>query len=74
MQKLPAPDFPTGGLIMGLDGAKDLYKTGQGSITVRARTHTETIGAIIVTELPYSVSAAWSVRPCDWPPCFGACR
>jgi DNA gyrase subunit A len=60
MQFLPGPDFPTGGLILGRNGIKEAYHLGRGSITVRARTHTEEIRkdreAIIVTEIPYQVS------------------
>jgi len=64
---VPAPDFPTGASIMGLDGAKKLYSTGNGGIKVRAVTHIEEIKsgkgsmkrtAIIVTELPYQVNKA----------------
>ena len=59
---LPAPDFPTGGEILGLHGARDLYTTGRGSIMIRARAHMETLSrgggaareAIVVTELPYA--------------------
>jgi len=59
---IPAPDFPTGGSIIGLSGAREFFQTGNGGIPVRATTHIETIGsgrtsrnAIIVTELPYMV-------------------
>jgi len=64
---IPAPDFPTGGEIMGLEGATKLYTNGTGSIIMRAKTHMETISvgggrqarnAIIVTELPYQVNKA----------------
>jgi hypothetical protein len=63
-QLLPAPDFPGGGEIMGLKGARDMYLTGRGSIVVRAKAHTEVLKnargtprpAIIVTELPQSVA------------------
>ena len=55
---LPAPDFPTGGEILGLQGARDLYTTGRGSVVLRARAHMETLRegkreAIVVSELPY---------------------
>lgn len=57
-----APDFPTGGLIMGLDGVRQAYLTGRGSITMRARTSIEEIRkdrfAIVATELPYQVNKA----------------
>lgn len=66
---IPAPDFPTGGEIVGLAGVREAYTTGRGSITVRGITQTEEIQsargrsrrtAIVVTELPYQVNkAAW---------------
>ncbi|KAH8047211.1 DNA topoisomerase type II [Aureococcus anophagefferens] len=56
---LPAPDFPTGGLIMGTTGVARAYATGQGSIVIRAKTHFEKVrsgrNAIVATELPYQV-------------------
>ncbi len=62
MNFIKGPDFPTGGIIMGLSGIKNAYETGRGKITVRAKTHieTETGGRdrIIVTELPYQVNKA----------------
>lgn len=62
MAYIPAPDFPTGGLIMGKRGIYSAFKTGRGSLTVRSRTHIETIRkdreAIIVTEVPYQVNKA----------------
>ena len=58
---VPAPDFPTGGYIMGRRGAVEAYMTGRGSIMMRARTEIETNKkgdrqAIIVTEIPYQVN------------------
>ena len=58
---IKSPDFPTGGLIYGLAGAHEGYRTGRGKVTMRARTHFEPIGntdrqAIIVDELPYQVN------------------
>jgi DNA gyrase subunit A len=62
LEIIPAPDFPTGGLIIGTDGAKMAYMTGRGSVTMRARTSIEEIragrNAIIVTEIPYQVNKA----------------
>jgi len=64
---VPAPDFPTAAAIMGTEGAKKLYSTGNGGIMMRAITHVEEIKAgkgtmkrtaIIVTELPYQVNKA----------------
>jgi DNA gyrase subunit A len=58
---MPAPDFPTAGLIYGLAGVHEGYRTGRGRVVIRARTHTEEIAggqrqAIIVDELPYQVN------------------
>ncbi len=58
---VPAPDFPTAGLIYGLAGVQEGYRTGRGRVVMRARTHFEEIGkgdrqAIIVDELPYQVN------------------
>jgi DNA gyrase subunit A len=59
MQHLKGPDFPTGGLILGLSGIKEAYETGRGRIRVRAKAHIEEgkqgKDLIIVTELPYMV-------------------
>lgn len=41
MQVLPAPDFPTGGIIYGLDGVREAYRTGRGRVVIRAKTHIE---------------------------------
>jgi DNA gyrase subunit A len=59
MALLPGPDFPTGALVMGREGLVDAYRTGRGSIRVRATTEVEETRrgtAIVVTELPYQVS------------------
>ena len=59
---IPAPDFPTGGLISGAGGIRDAFETGRGVVKIRARTHIEEVSkgkqAIIVTELPYQVNKA----------------
>src|SRR3954471_2192259 len=59
MRHLKGPDFPTGGIILGLGGIRDAYETGRGRIRVRARAHIEPLShgkeAIIVTELPFMV-------------------
>jgi DNA gyrase subunit A len=56
------PDFPTGALILGREGIVDYFKTGRGSLKIRAKAATEKIGkdreAIIVTEIPYQVNKA----------------
>ncbi len=56
---VPAPDFPTGGMILGLSGSYSAYTTGRGSIIIRAKTHFEEVRtktAIIVDEIPYQVN------------------
>ncbi len=59
---IPAPDFPTAGLIFGLKDVHNGYKTGRGRVVMRSRTHFEEIGkdreAIIIDELPYQVNKA----------------
>ncbi|GBD21679.1 DNA gyrase subunit A [bacterium HR28] len=62
VERLPGPDFPTGGIILGREGILAAYATGRGRIVVRARAHIEESGrgrtSIIVTELPYQVNKA----------------
>ncbi len=65
MEYIPAPDFPTGGLIMGRGGIRKAYKTGRGSIVIRSKCEIEeyqsgnqTRQRIIVTEIPYQVNKA----------------
>ncbi|TMS59897.1 DNA gyrase subunit A [Imbroritus primus] len=58
---IPAPDFPTAGIIYGVSGVRDGYRTGRGRVVMRAKTHFEDIDrgqrqAIIVDELPYQVN------------------
>lgn len=58
---IPAPDFPTAGLIYGVSGVRDGYRTGRGRVVMRAKTHFEEFGkegrtAIIIDELPYQVN------------------
>src|SRR5215213_1860643 len=56
MQHIKGPDFPTGGVILGLSGIKEAYETGRGRIRVRAKAHIEEgKDLIVVTELPYMV-------------------
>jgi DNA gyrase subunit A len=61
---IPGPDFPTAGLIYGIQGVVSAYASGRGRIYVRGRTHVEPLGersdreAIIITELPYQVNKA----------------
>jgi DNA gyrase subunit A len=62
IQHIPGPDFPTGGIIMGRAGIIEAYRTGRGSIVMRAKTHIEEIRkermAIIVTEVPFQQNKA----------------
>jgi DNA gyrase subunit A len=60
---VPAPDFPTAGIIYGTEGVREGYRTGRGRVVIRARTHVEDIGkgerqAIVVDEIPYQVNKA----------------
>ncbi|MDR2347770.1 MAG: DNA gyrase subunit A [Bifidobacteriaceae bacterium] len=59
IERIPGPDFPTGGLILGTKGVKEAYRTGRGSIVMRAVVDVEEIdgrNALVVTELPYQVN------------------
>jgi DNA gyrase subunit A len=62
MQYVTAPDFPTGGLIVGADGIVNAYATGKGRIVMRAAMHVEEMSGgryrIVVTEIPYQVNKA----------------
>jgi DNA gyrase subunit A len=62
MQYVPAPDFPTGGIIMGRAGTHAAYTTGRGAVVTRAKSHIEEVrkerDAIVFTELPYQVNKA----------------
>ncbi|MBR6232066.1 MAG: DNA gyrase subunit A, partial [Alphaproteobacteria bacterium] len=59
---IPAPDFPTGGIILGRSGARQAYLTGRGSVIIRGRCSIEEIRkdktAIVITEIPYQVNKA----------------
>lgn len=60
MQHIKGPDFPTGGIIMGMGGIKEAYETGRGKVVVRAKTEIEVADngreTIVVTEIPYMVN------------------
>jgi len=63
IEHVPAPDFPTAGIIFGTEGVREGYRTGRGRVVIRARTHIEDLDkggrqAIIVDELPYQVNKA----------------
>ncbi|MBQ4053779.1 MAG: DNA gyrase subunit A, partial [Clostridia bacterium] len=69
MEYVPAPDFPTGGVIMGRSGIRQAYRTGQGSIMIRSKCEIEEYGTggnvrsrIIVTEIPYQVNKAMLIK------------
>ncbi|MDB5026105.1 MAG: gyrA [Mucilaginibacter sp.] len=66
MKYIKGPDFPTGGIIYGYEGAKDAFETGRGRIVLRARAEIETYNndreRIIVTEIPYQVNKATMIE------------
>ncbi len=66
MEFIPGPDFPTGGIIQGIDGIRKAYQTGRGRVVVRAKTEIETLRGgrqqINVTEIPYGVNKAQLVK------------
>lgn len=69
MTVIQGPDFPTGGIIQGVDGIKKAYETGKGRIVVRGKTDIETIRGgrkqIVITEIPYDVNKANLVKRID---------
>jgi DNA gyrase subunit A len=63
MEYIPAPDFPTGGILYGLENVRDAYRTGRGSVQIRARAFIEKAKkgdreSIVITEIPYQVNKA----------------
>ncbi len=69
MTYIPAPDFPTGGVIMGRSGIRKAYRTGQGNIILRAKCEIEEYNSgnttrtrIVVTEIPYQVNKAMLIK------------
>jgi len=62
MEHIKGPDFPTAGMILGVDGLKAAYETGRGKIKMRARAHIETAkngkDSIVITEVPYQTNKA----------------
>lgn len=69
MEYIPAPDFPTGGIIMGRSGIRQAYRTGQGRIVIRSKCEIEEYGVggnarsrIVVTEIPYQVNKAALIK------------
>lgn len=69
MTVIKGPDFPTGGIIQGVDGIKKAYETGKGKIIVRSRTEIEQLKGnkeqIIITEIPFEVNKANMIRKMD---------
>ena len=69
MKYVKGPDFPTGGIIQGLDGIKEAYKTGKGKIVVRAKTEIVDLAGgkkqINITEIPYETNKANIVKKID---------
>ncbi|SEM16639.1 DNA topoisomerase IV subunit A [Mesobacillus persicus] len=69
MTVVKGPDFPTGGIIQGVDGILKAYKTGKGKVIVRGKTEIETIRGgkqqIVVTEIPFEVNKANLVKRID---------
>ena len=68
MEIIKGPDFPTGGIVEGLDGIKDAYQTGRGKIVVKSKVSIETHKGkdqLIVTEIPYEVNKAILVKKID---------
>ena len=66
IEHVPAPDFPTGGIMLGRQGARSAYHTGKGSVVVRGRVDIEEVRkdrqAIVITEIPYQVNKASMVE------------
>ena len=69
MKVIKGPDFPTGGIIQGVDGIKKAYETGKGKIIIRGKTEIETVRGgkqqIVITEIPYEVNKANLVKKMD---------
>src|ERR671912_636372 len=65
-EHIKGPDFPTGGVIVGLRGIRDAIQTGRGSVRVQAKAHTEQIKGnrtqIVVTEIPYQVNKSYLLQ------------
>ncbi|WP_346327380.1 DNA gyrase subunit A [Iodidimonas sp. SYSU 1G8] len=66
IELVPAPDFPTGGIILGRSGANSAARTGRGSVIIRGKVHFEEIRkdrrAIVITEIPFQVNKAGMVE------------
>src|SRR5690625_2467672 len=69
MKVIKGPDFPTGGIVQGLDGIKQAYETGQGRVVIRGHAQIEKLQGnrkhIVIDEIPYEVNKANMVRKID---------
>lgn len=69
MQFIKGPDFPTGGIVQGVEGLEKAYDTGKGKIVIRSKTEIENLRGskqqIVITEIPYEVNKATLVRKMD---------
>lgn len=69
MHHLKGPDFPTGGILQGIDGIRQAYKTGKGKVIVRSKTHIEDLRGgkqqIVITEIPFEVNKSVMVKRMD---------
>lgn len=69
MEFIKGPDFPTGGILQGLDGIRQAYETGKGKVIVRSKTHIEDLRGgkqqIVITEIPFEVNKAVMVKRMD---------
>lgn len=69
MQFIKGPDFPTGGIVQGIEGLEKAYDTGKGKIVIRSKTEIENLRGskqqIVITEIPYEVNKATLVRKMD---------
>ncbi len=69
MTKIKGPDFPTGGIVQGIDGIKQAFETGRGRVVVRGRAEIEKLRGnreqIVITEIPFDVNKASLVRKID---------
>lgn len=69
MQKIKGPDFPTGGIVQGLDGIRQAFETGKGRVVLRGKASIENLRGnreqIVITEIPFDVNKANLVRKMD---------
>ena len=69
MKVIKGPDFPTGGIVQGIEGIKKAYQTGKGKIVIRSKAEIESLRGnrkqIVITEIPYEVNKANLVKKID---------